>query len=135
MRGSLINSSSKSLWIAFKYEILPIFCFNCGTIKHHNLGCSQCSLNPKIHNKGQLQYGIWLRVTASKGNKLGSSPPSNKKIFTGLSSFGTPSNQAVIVNQMNYGDYQAKPLDPNNPITTTSHEDNPSSNPILPNAT
>lgn len=74
VRGNLINCSCNLLWITFKYEKLPNFCFICGIIKHHSSGCLISALNSKLHDKDQSQYGIWPKASISKGSKKSSSP-------------------------------------------------------------
>jgi hypothetical protein len=34
-----INVKNNSLWVAFKYEEIPKFCFNCGVIRYGKRGC------------------------------------------------------------------------------------------------
>lgn len=39
-RSRFLNIGDKRLWISFKYERLPNFCFQCGIIKHFKRRCS-----------------------------------------------------------------------------------------------
>jgi hypothetical protein len=61
-RGRSLTIAGKSHWVNFKYENLPIFCFNCGRIVHGEGGC------PKRSQKElKKEWGVWLR--AEKYNK------------------------------------------------------------------
>jgi hypothetical protein len=37
-RGQTIKVRDKSLWVSFKYEKLPKFCFKCGVVQHGGRG-------------------------------------------------------------------------------------------------
>lgn len=104
LRGSFINYSGNPLCIAFKYERLFNFCFECGIIKHHSLGCSNSSNNYKLHDRDQSQYKIWLKATIFKKYKKGSSSNSDKKNF-GSSSIDNPNGREVAVDQVAQGDH------------------------------
>lgn len=50
------------VWIEFRYENLPFFCFYCGRISHDE---SQCSLHRKdMETKVEVcdQFGTWIRA-------------------------------------------------------------------------
>jgi hypothetical protein len=38
-RGRMLHLKGQSVWIEFKYERLPRFCFHCGVIRHGSGGC------------------------------------------------------------------------------------------------
>lgn len=38
-RGRILKLEEKTIWVAFQYERLPRYCFNCGTIIHGIAGC------------------------------------------------------------------------------------------------
>jgi hypothetical protein len=38
-RGRALTLAGKSYWVTFKYEKLPMFCFECGRIIHGDKGC------------------------------------------------------------------------------------------------
>lgn len=63
-------------------------------------------LNSKWHEKDQSQYGIWPRASNVKGNKKSFTFNSDKRSFSGLSSFGCIGGRDVIVKQLE--DYQEK---------------------------
>ncbi|XP_059436900.1 uncharacterized protein LOC132169985 [Corylus avellana] len=59
-RGRVINLLGKQTLIAFQYEKLPKYCFDCGKIWHGQMGCTvQGGNRPKEMEK---QYGPWMRV-------------------------------------------------------------------------
>ena len=66
-RGRLINfGGSKPVWVGFKYERLPIFCYWCGKLNHDEKDCGMW-----LRSKGSLQahdqqYGLWLRASPNK---------------------------------------------------------------------
>ncbi|KAL0012144.1 hypothetical protein SO802_007252 [Lithocarpus litseifolius] len=66
-RGRLINfGGSTPVWVAFKYERLPIFCYWCGKLNHDDKDCGMW-----LRSKGSLQahdqqYGSWLRASPEK---------------------------------------------------------------------
>ena len=73
-RGRVIRlEDNEKVWVTFRYERLPNFCYWCGCLDH---GDKECDL--WIQSKGNLQkssqqYGSWLRATssgASKGNVI-----------------------------------------------------------------
>jgi hypothetical protein len=38
-RGRMLNIQGRSIWVAYKYEKLPKFCYSCGIISHGRNGC------------------------------------------------------------------------------------------------
>jgi hypothetical protein len=61
-RGRMLHVRNRSIWIAFKYEKLPKFCYKCGTILHGQQGCNRDG-NLRSPSKDDDQpYGPWLRV-------------------------------------------------------------------------
>lgn len=87
MRGTLLNHKGDQTWIAFKYERLPNFCFNCGISNHPVSGCPKPSRDNKIHDSDRNQYGIWLRTTTNKSGPNIESTNYGKKNMSGSSSF------------------------------------------------
>jgi hypothetical protein len=61
-RGRALNLADKTLWVEFKYEKLPLFCFRCGRVVHGSKGCptpSKTRLNAVEEPKA---WGSWLRA-------------------------------------------------------------------------
>lgn len=64
-RGRALLLDAKSIWVTFKYEKLPLFCFNCGRILHGSRGCP----SPRLKKSGvseESPWGSWLRAENQK---------------------------------------------------------------------
>jgi hypothetical protein len=62
-RGRRLRLRDRSLWIPFKYEKIPRFCFNCGVIRHGPRGCTRLGGRRSLGDEEDVQFGKWLRVT------------------------------------------------------------------------
>jgi hypothetical protein len=62
-RGRLLHLQGKSIWVAFKFEKIPKFCFSCGVIRHGKLGCRKMSNHRTSGIEMEYPYGQWLRVS------------------------------------------------------------------------
>jgi len=62
-RGRFLHLDNQSLWIAFKYEKLPKFCFKCGRIIHGKQGCLKAGNSKQLFAGENSQYGPWLKVS------------------------------------------------------------------------
>lgn len=69
-RGRMLHVRDKTIWIAFKYEKIPRFCFKCGIIRHGRRGCIAPGGRRTLGNGDAAQFGIWLRVNPG-GNRNG----------------------------------------------------------------
>ncbi|XP_062151811.1 uncharacterized protein LOC133860170 [Alnus glutinosa] len=61
-RGKAVLINGKSVWISFKYEKLPQFCYSCGRIFH---GENKCRGNGGFRLNGEAvvkQWGAWMRA-------------------------------------------------------------------------
>jgi hypothetical protein len=58
-RGRMLKVQGKTKWIAFQYERLPKFCFNCGVIIHGKIGCQKKTM---LRQKEVTEYGQWLKA-------------------------------------------------------------------------
>ena len=45
----------------FKYERLPNFCYQCGLLEHDLKDCTRKDGVDKNGDRGELQYGAWMR--------------------------------------------------------------------------
>jgi hypothetical protein len=61
-RGRFLHIRDKEVWIDFKYEKIPRFCFKCGTVRHGGRGCIAPEGRKALRNGGEAQFGPWLRV-------------------------------------------------------------------------
>jgi hypothetical protein len=62
-RGWKLHLLGKSVWISFKYEKIPKFCFSCGVVRHEPKGCTQYVPRRNPSAQGENPYGPWLRVS------------------------------------------------------------------------
>jgi hypothetical protein len=67
-RGRNLTIAGKAHWVKFKYENLPVFCFNCGRIVHGENGCPA-----RIRPDNKKEWGVWLRAEKPKKQGLNSS--------------------------------------------------------------
>jgi len=93
-KGSKIHFQGRDIWVDYKYEKLPNFCFSCGRIRHQMRDCEDIEdqdvdAYSELEEKDQA-FGPWLRAsplpkvtyeakreTSSGCNKNLFSPPSN----------------------------------------------------------
>jgi hypothetical protein len=69
-RGRRLKLRDRSIWITFKYEKIPRFCFNCGVIQHGSRGCVRPGGVRSVGEGRESQFGRWLRAGQS-GNRSG----------------------------------------------------------------
>jgi len=62
-RGRMMHVHNRSIWIAFKYEKLPKFCYRCSVIMHGRLRCVRSGSRRTSNVEDEQPYGPWLRVT------------------------------------------------------------------------
>ena len=72
MRGCIIQvEETASVWVDFRYEHLPIFCYRCGLLGHSG---SDCFTGPRSFRTSvfdQDQYGAWLRALPERNTQGG----------------------------------------------------------------
>jgi hypothetical protein len=61
-RGRTIRVRDKSLWVTFKYEKIPKFCFKYGVVRHGSRGCEVNGGRRTNGGWSKDEYGPWLRV-------------------------------------------------------------------------
>ncbi|MBA0786979.1 hypothetical protein Gotri_026649 [Gossypium trilobum] len=54
--------SEKKVWVPFKYENLPIFCFGCGRMGHGVKECEVLSSVEKERPDGDFSYFVALKA-------------------------------------------------------------------------
>lgn len=63
IRGKTLLLEGKQTIVAFKYERLPKFYFQCGMLAHSSVNFSKTPKDPSVGNSVIQQYGTWLRAT------------------------------------------------------------------------
>jgi hypothetical protein len=61
-RGRTITIRNKTLWVPFKYEKIPKYCFRCGVVRHGTRGCVRVGSNRANSREVETEFGPWLRV-------------------------------------------------------------------------
>lgn len=73
--GKIVNLDGDKVWISFKYEKLPNFCFHYGILGHDQKHYPRLPFNPKLPN----QYGEWLRANVNSMTGPKKPRPSNNR--------------------------------------------------------
>ncbi len=60
VRGRVLKINGEATWIAFQYERLPNFYFQCGVIRHSAGGCLWRKTRVIPGEESSKQFGIWL---------------------------------------------------------------------------
>jgi hypothetical protein len=68
-RGRALRLEGKSYWVSFRYEKLPMFCFECGRIVHGDKGCPIPRRTRMSAAEDVKQWGVGLR--ADDGRRRG----------------------------------------------------------------
>lgn len=84
LRGTKIKLNDKLIWVDFKYEHLPTFCFYCGIMEHPEKVCERKMNDSKGNCICKGQYGEWLRAPLVRGGRRGESADSRHTWETDL---------------------------------------------------
>jgi hypothetical protein len=82
-RGRALWLNGKMVWVNFRYEKLPHFCFNCGRIFHNMEQCSESKESRQEGEEAPKRWGTWLRaeeVRSTQGRKW----PGNGRVSSPL---------------------------------------------------
>lgn len=71
LRGTKIKLDHELVWVDFRYEHLPTFCFYCGKVGHPEKICEQKLRDSQGNCICEDQYGEWLRAIVSNGGRRG----------------------------------------------------------------
>ncbi|KAL3729352.1 hypothetical protein ACJRO7_026461 [Eucalyptus globulus] len=65
--GQLMSHGDKKVWLDFKYERLPFYCYSCGKIGHYATNCKDIPYDEEkfIAELGGC-FGSWMRVETSE---------------------------------------------------------------------
>lgn len=77
--GNIVNLDGDKVWISFKYERLPNFCFHCGILGHDQKHYPSLPSDSELPN----QYREWLKANASSKKGPDKPRPSNSGGFDG----------------------------------------------------
>ncbi|KAL8520805.1 hypothetical protein ACS0TY_011379 [Phlomoides rotata] len=67
-RGTNVEFSNNSVWVPFKYERLPSFCYICGMIGHMKCECDLPTNGSDIvtMSENKIPFGEWMRAFPAK---------------------------------------------------------------------
>ena len=70
MRGKMIQiEGMEKGWVYFKYERLPIYCYQCGILGHQERECHKAKKGCISSEEDDFQFGPWLWVVGPKINR------------------------------------------------------------------
>jgi hypothetical protein len=68
-RGRALVLNGKSVWVSFRYEKLPQFCYSCGRIYHAGQPCMNKTSHRLNDNDSVKPWGAWLRANDQRTAK------------------------------------------------------------------
>lgn len=71
IRGTKINLDDEVIWVEFRYEMLPTFCYYCGIIDYVEKFCDNKMEYLRKERVREGEYGEWMRANLLKVEKNG----------------------------------------------------------------
>lgn len=71
LRGTKLKLGTECVWVEFRYEKVPTFCFYCGIIGHSERTCFRKVEDAKENKVCEGQYGEWVRAVILSGGRRG----------------------------------------------------------------
>ena len=69
-RGRLVDLGDRDpIWVAFRYERLPMFCYKYGKLNHDKRDCQGKSKSRGNQRSEESQYRAWLKADPRKMKK------------------------------------------------------------------
>jgi hypothetical protein len=85
-RGRALEFGGKSHWVSFKYEKLPLCCFQCGRVVHGRHGCP-VRKSQRLHADEQdKQWGSWIRADGTQRIRNATGTPGGGSTHSGETS-------------------------------------------------
>lgn len=86
MRGTMLKYKLSEVWVEFRYEQLPNFCYYCGKIGHNEKVCQQRKHDVLNNCVNPDQFGTWMRAGFRRSDWKG---PGGQGIGTGGAGAGS----------------------------------------------
>ncbi|KAK9272680.1 hypothetical protein L1049_003057 [Liquidambar formosana] len=64
--GRILLHNGERVWVDFKYEKLPLFCYYCGKVGHDEKACYNKFQDNQMGQLKEAQYGSWLKAVVMK---------------------------------------------------------------------
>lgn len=104
------QKNSEPVWIPFKYERLPTFCYVCGTLGHMRRECDFVEEVCEIKDlpEERLSFGDWLRASPLKKASVITSTSIRRKLFEKFRRDLQEETQSEEGNEQEFSEQQGK---------------------------